>query len=295
MRRRRALAQPSHSGRARQRPAADVCDGAAGLRPGDRRTMRWRSASRARRTQGVCVVGLRIAPPRPDRPLGRAVRRGRPGLDPFRQRPVAADRRAVRRPRCAHRHQPVLRRHPARRAARRSCSTSPPARSPQGKTRVAFNKGVALEPGTIIDDRRRADDEPALHRGRADRRAAAVRRAQGLGPGADLRAARRRARRRRGRRPGDRRPAPRSSTACSRSSSTPDRLGTEDSYFAEVARFTAWAQSDANGGVLLPGDIEAETRARRIAEGIPIDARSWADITAAAAEVGVPPPEGAFR
>jgi uncharacterized oxidoreductase len=73
---------------------------------------------------------------------------------------------------------------------------------------------------------------------------------------------------------------------------SPDRLGTEDSYFAEVARFTAWAQSDANGGVLLPGDIEAETRQRRIAEGIPIDGKSWADITSAAAEVGVPPPEG---
>ena len=67
----------------------------------------------------------------------------------------------------------------------------------QGKTRVAYNKGVAVEPGTLIDDQRRADNRSALHRGRAARRAAAVRRAQGCRPGADLRAARRRARRRR--------------------------------------------------------------------------------------------------
>ncbi len=71
-----------------------------------------------------------------------------------------------------------------------------------------------------------------------------------------------------------------------------ERLGTEDSFFAEVSRFTDWAQSEANGDVLLPGDIEAETRARRTADGVPIDVKSWADIVAAAAQVGAPPPEG---
>ena len=72
---------------------------------------------------------------------------------------------------------------------------------------------------------------------------------------------------------------------------SPDRLGTEDSFLAEVARFTAWARSGENGGVLLPGDPEADTRERLRADGIPIDAKSWADITAAAAEVGVRAPE----
>ena len=54
-----------------------------------------------------------FASPGPDRPVGRAMRRPRPGLDPLRQRAVAADRRAVRRPRRPPGHQPVLRRHPA--------------------------------------------------------------------------------------------------------------------------------------------------------------------------------------
>ncbi len=73
---------------------------------------------------------------------------------------------------------------------------------------------------------------------------------------------------------------------------SPDRLGTEESFSSEVGRFTAWAQSGTNGGVLLPGDVEAGTRERLVADGIPIDAKSWADITAAAAEVGVRAPEG---
>ncbi len=73
---------------------------------------------------------------------------------------------------------------------------------------------------------------------------------------------------------------------------SPNRLGTEDSYFAEIARFTAWAQSGENRDVLLPGDVEAATRTERIASGIPIDAKSWSDIVRSAAEVGAEPPVG---
>jgi uncharacterized oxidoreductase len=72
---------------------------------------------------------------------------------------------------------------------------------------------------------------------------------------------------------------------------SPERLGTEESYFAEIARFTQWAQSAENRDVLLPGDVEAATRAERIANGIPVDAKSWSDIVAAAASVGAEPPE----
>jgi uncharacterized oxidoreductase len=73
---------------------------------------------------------------------------------------------------------------------------------------------------------------------------------------------------------------------------SPERLGTQDSYFAEIARFTAWARSGENRDVLLPGDVEAATRAERVAGGVPIDAKSWSDIVAAAADVGAAPPAG---
>jgi uncharacterized oxidoreductase len=71
---------------------------------------------------------------------------------------------------------------------------------------------------------------------------------------------------------------------------SPERLGTSDSYFAELELFTAWAQSEENRAVLLPGDPEARTREVREAAGIPIDPRSWADISEAAATVGAQPP-----
>jgi hydroxycarboxylate dehydrogenase B len=71
---------------------------------------------------------------------------------------------------------------------------------------------------------------------------------------------------------------------------SPDRLGTSASYYSEVERFIAWAQSEENEAVLLPGDPESLNRERRLTEGIPIDLRSWKDITDAAAKVGVVPP-----
>jgi uncharacterized oxidoreductase len=39
--------------------------------------------------------------------------------------------------------------------------------------------------------------------------------------------------------------------------------------------------------VLLPGEPEVENRARRVAEGIPVAERTWAELTALAAELGV--------
>jgi uncharacterized oxidoreductase len=72
---------------------------------------------------------------------------------------------------------------------------------------------------------------------------------------------------------------------------SPERLGTEGSYFAEIERFVAWALDEANRDVLLPGDPEAASRAERIAHGIPIDPKSWSDILAVAAPFGAVPPE----
>ena len=65
----------------------------------------------------------------------------------------------------------------------------------------------------------------------------------------------------------------------------------EGAVAREAARFVAWVKASppAKRGVpvLLPGEIERTTRARRLAEGIPIDDTTWADLTAAAKSVGV--------
>jgi uncharacterized oxidoreductase len=76
---------------------------------------------------------------------------------------------------------------------------------------------------------------------------------------------------------------------------SPERLGTDASYFGEIERFIGWALSDANHDALLPGDPEAASRSERMAHGVPIDRKSWADILAAAAPFGATPPTVSAR
>lgn len=59
----------------------------------------------------------------------------------------------------------------------------------------------------------------------------------------------------------------------------------------EIARFVAWVKASPAAvpgqPVLMPGEIERSTRARRLAEGIALDDKTWADILAAAVAVGM--------
>jgi uncharacterized oxidoreductase len=65
----------------------------------------------------------------------------------------------------------------------------------------------------------------------------------------------------------------------------------EAAYPAVVLRFCVWVKgsppADPAAPVLLPGEVEAATRRRRAAEGIPIDDATWGDIRAAARSVGL--------
>ncbi len=59
----------------------------------------------------------------------------------------------------------------------------------------------------------------------------------------------------------------------------------------EIARFVAWVKASPAAvpgqPVLMPGEVERRTRARRTAEGIAIDDQTWADIRDAAQSVGI--------
>lgn len=59
----------------------------------------------------------------------------------------------------------------------------------------------------------------------------------------------------------------------------------------EARRFIDWVKdsppSRPGAEVLAPGDVERRTRAARLAEGVPLDDKSWADLLAAAASVGI--------
>jgi len=59
----------------------------------------------------------------------------------------------------------------------------------------------------------------------------------------------------------------------------------------EVARFVDWVRASppavAGQPVMLPGEVERNTRARRLEQGIAIDDKTWTDILAAATSVGL--------
>ena len=73
----------------------------------------------------------------------------------------------------------------------------------------------------------------------------------------------------------------------------PQALGTAAHLARETEAFVQWyAASPPAAGVsrvLVAGEPERATRRQRLAEGVPIDAATWAELVAAAARVGLPP------
>jgi uncharacterized oxidoreductase len=71
----------------------------------------------------------------------------------------------------------------------------------------------------------------------------------------------------------------------------PAKLGSGEQFASEAAEFIAWVrQSPPAPGfdkVRLAGDPERETRAKRLREGIPVDAATWQEIHAAGAKLSV--------
>jgi uncharacterized oxidoreductase len=68
---------------------------------------------------------------------------------------------------------------------------------------------------------------------------------------------------------------------------------TDDALAAEIARFVGWVKSSAratpDGAILMPGEIEEQTKAKRQRDGIVIDATTWSQILGTAATLGLGP------
>lgn len=62
-------------------------------------------------------------------------------------------------------------------------------------------------------------------------------------------------------------------------------------FQADIARFIAWVKSsekaDANGEILIPGDIEDRTKTQRERDGIELDAATWSQLQATARGLGL--------
>ena len=66
---------------------------------------------------------------------------------------------------------------------------------------------------------------------------------------------------------------------------------TDATVLAEARRFIDWVKASPPArndlAVLAPGEIERRTRESRLASGIPLDDKTWSDLLAAAASVGI--------
>lgn len=71
----------------------------------------------------------------------------------------------------------------------------------------------------------------------------------------------------------------------------PSRFQDDAAFSGELQRFIAWVKSSAkaspDGEILMPGEIEERTKARRLRDGIEIDETTWSQLQATAAGVGL--------
>jgi uncharacterized oxidoreductase len=74
---------------------------------------------------------------------------------------------------------------------------------------------------------------------------------------------------------------------------SPQAIADRPAFEAEALAFLEWAQAspprEGFGPVLIAGEPERAMRARRTAEGVPVDRATWAEILAAAAKLGAAP------
>ncbi len=157
-----------------------------------------------------------------------------------------------------------------------------------GKIRVAYNKGVSVPDGTLIDSEGRPTNDPAAmfepptgailpfgeHKGWALAFACEAL-AGALTGGLAMKG-----------------PVTQKAIVNNMFSIiiSPEAMGTQASYLSELEDFVRWVQLPAKGEVptvLLPGDPERTTKAKRLAKGIPVDANSWAHIIASGVSLGV--------
>lgn len=162
----------------------------------------------------------------------------------------------------------------------------------QGKTRVAHNKGEAMPPGMLIDDQGRPTTDPryTVIEPFGALRTFGEHKGYGLALVCELLGG-----------------ALAGALTCHAPASgqqrvlngmltiliDPARLGDTRVVGAEMAAFIDWVKAappqEGFDRVRVAGDPERESRAKRLAEGIPVDATTWNELLAAAVKLGRDP------
>jgi uncharacterized oxidoreductase len=161
----------------------------------------------------------------------------------------------------------------------------------EGKLFVASNKGEQVPPGWIIDKHGRPTTEPKEFYDGGALLTVGAHKGSGLSIVVDLLA---------GAISTGRSSDPNDTVLRNNMLSiyvAPDVYDTGGAVAREAARFVDWVKASppATPGqpVLLPGEVERMTRARRLAEGIAIDDKTWTDLIGAAESVGIAPAKAA--
>jgi uncharacterized oxidoreductase len=164
----------------------------------------------------------------------------------------------------------------------------------QGKARVAYNKGEALAPGQLLDDRGRPTTDPryAVVEPRGALRTFGEHKGFGLALVCELLGG-----------------ALAGGLALHQPSTgkqrvingmltiliDPARLGDATVFARETMAFIDWVKAspaqEGIGPVQVAGDPERKTRSRRLADGVPVDGTTWGELLAAAASLGRDPAE----
>jgi uncharacterized oxidoreductase len=160
----------------------------------------------------------------------------------------------------------------------------------EGKIRVALNKGVAVPEGCLIDAQGRPTTDPRVFYGDPPGAILSIagHKGYGLGVVCEVLA------------------GALTGGGCSNPANAgrlangmlsilldPSRFQDDAAFGAEVNRFIAWVKSSAtatpDGEILMPGEIEERTKARRLRDGIDIDETTWAQLAETARSVGLGP------
>jgi uncharacterized oxidoreductase len=158
----------------------------------------------------------------------------------------------------------------------------------EGKLRVAFNKGVQVREGCIIDAEGKPTTDPKVFYAQPPGAILSIAEHKGYGLGVitELLA---------GALTGGGASNPANAGRLANGMLSiymdPKFFGEEQAFAAEVRRFVEWVKSsqkaDPAGEILMPGEIEQRTRARRLREGIELDENTWKALTDTARSLDV--------
>jgi len=159
-----------------------------------------------------------------------------------------------------------------------------------GKVRVAFNKGVEVPAESLIDHDGNPTNDPAVmfQEPKGALRSMGLHKGYGLAVICDILAGAFTG----GGTFGPERVAP--SRIVNNMLTViidPDAFGQRAAFEAEIDKFTAWVKASPPAPgveqVMVPGDPERNSKAERLANGVPVDARTWEELLETADMVGL--------